>query len=335
MEHPPPQVQITQLLSGFQISQALYAVAKVGIPDQLASGPCTTADLASSLQLHEPSVARIMRTLAAVGVFADAGPATYALTPLGETLVSGAPGSMHDLALMWLETHYLPFTHLVGTLQTGEPAAELHYGRPFFDWLGEHPDHVERFSGAMANLTTNIKAGAIESCDLGAPRRIVDLGGADGTLLARLLARYPDAVGVSYDLPHVVPGVEVVAKAHDLEERLTGQGGDFFERVPGDADTYVLSMILHDWDDESARRILANIATTAPSGAQVRAFELVVPDNGEPHMATMIDLTMLGMLRGRERTADEFRELVESAGLRFTGVRATPTPVSVVEATVS
>ena len=125
-----------------------------------------------------------------------------------------------------------------------------------------------------------------------------------------------------------------MAKAHELDERLTGEGGDFFESVPGGADMYVLSMILHDWDDEQASHLLRNIATAAPSGALVRAFELVVPAGDQPHMAKMIDLTMLAMLPGRERDEAELRDLFEAAGLRFDRVVATQTPLSVVEAHV-
>ncbi|MBV9830128.1 MAG: hypothetical protein JOZ82_00915 [Marmoricola sp.] len=260
--------------------------------------------------------------------------AAYALTPLGRTLTTDDPHSMRDLALMWMETHYAPFAGLTDTVRTGSTAAETYYGRPFFAWLGDHPDQVARFTGAMANLTNGIKSAAVAGHDFTGSRHLVDVGGADGSLLAQVLARLPGAVGTSYDLPHVVPAVEAVAKQADLEGRLTGLGGDFFDAVPAGADTYLLSMILHDWDDEHARRVLANIAAAGAPGTRVCALELVMPEGDEPHMAKMIDLTMLGMLDGRERTAPEIEALVESAGLALDRIVPTPTPLSFIEARV-
>jgi hypothetical protein len=160
------------------------------------------------------------------------------------------------------------------------------------------------------------------------------MGGADGTLLAQVLTGLPEATGTVMDLPHVVTAVDATAKAADLEGRLDAVAGDFFEAVPGGYDTYVMSMILHDWDDERAGRLLSNIAASAESGARVVALELVIPPGNVPHMAKMIDLTMLAMLTGRERTEREFRALIEGAGLRYEGAASSAGPVSVLEARV-
>lgn len=331
MDIAPPPVQMVQLLAGFQVSQALYVTAKLGIPDRLADRPQSAQELARVVQADPQAVARLLRTLTAFRVVTR-DQDTYSLTPLGETLCSDTPGSMRDLALMWMETHYGPFERLVDTVRTGTPAATDYYGRPFFDWLATEPARVEQFSGAMANLTNGIKAGAVTSYDFGTPRQVVDVGGADGTLLAHLLARLPDTTGLVYDLPHVVEAVSTVAKANALEQRLSGEGGDFFHHVPAGGDLYLLSIVLHDWNDDEASKILANIVAAAPTGTQVRALELVVPDNDAPHMAKMVDLTMLGMLTGRERDQHEMRHLFTSAGLVFDRIAPTPTPLSIVEA---
>jgi hypothetical protein len=325
---------MVQLLAGFQVSQALYAAAKTGFTDALADGPRPVDELADVLQLHAPSLARLARTLTGLGVLTDTGSGSYALTPLGHTLVSDDPTSVRDLALTWMETHYAPFAGLTETVRTGRPAATEFYGTPFFDWLGGHPDQVERFTGAMANLTDGIKRGAISARNWSSVRRVMDVGGADGALLAQVLGSNEKATGTVLDLPHVVPAVALAAKEAGLEDRLDSVAGDFFTSVPGGYDTYVMSMILHDWDDDSARRILANIAAAAEAGARVVALELVVPPGDAPHMSKMIDLTMLGMLTGKERTAIELRALVESAGLSFRGITPTPTPLSFIEAEV-
>jgi O-methyltransferase domain len=205
---------------------------------------------------------RRLRSLASAGVFTQSDDGLFGLTPLGETLTSGSPASMRDLAITWMETHYEPF----------------------------------------------------------------------GRLLAHILRGAPAATGVVFDLPHVVAEAAGRLPGYGLGDRLTQAAGDFFTAVPAGADTYLLSMVLHDWSDAEARQLLGVIKAAAPAGARLVAFELVVPDGDTPHMAKMIDLTMLGMLTGKERTQAEFRLLLEEAGFKFEGVSTTPTPVSVITA---
>jgi hypothetical protein len=267
-------------------------------------------------------------------VFSETEPGTFGLTPLGATLVSDREGSMRDLALMWMETHYAPFAGLLDTVRSGQCAATEHYGQPFFSWLANQPEQVDRFSRAMANLTEGIKAGAIASYSFPDAGTMVDVGGADGALLARVLESTPNVNGIVFDLPHVVGEAAPTFKSYGFGDRLTAQGGDFFESVPGGADSYLLSMVLHDWNDADASRLITPIRGAAAPGARVLAFELVMPTGDQPHMSKMIDLTMLGMLNGRERTDSEMRALFEGAGLIYDGVVATPTPVSIIEARV-
>ena len=328
----PPAEQMVQLLAGFQLSQALYAAAALGIADMLRAGPRDAAVLAGQAGADATSLRRVLRALASVGVFTETADGRFGLAPLGETLTSDSPASMRDLAIMWMETHYGPFGGLLGTVRTGRCAATEFYGEPFFSWLGGHPAHVQRFSRAMANLTSGVKLGAISAFDFTGAGRIVDVGGADGEVLARVLASAPGSDGVAFDLPHVVAEARPRLARYGLGQRLKLDGGDFFTAVPEGADTYLLSMILHDWSDEEASRLLASIKAAAPAGARLVAFELVVPGGAGPHMAKMIDLTMLGMLNGRERTAAEYQLLLEKAGFTFEAVTATPTPVSVITA---
>lgn len=334
METVPPAVQMVQMLAGFQVAQALYAAAKLGVADQLTEGPRSAEQLGDRLQCDPAATYRLMRSLSGLGVFSEVESGRFGLNPLGQTLVSGGPGSMRDLALMWMETHYAPFGGLVDTVRTGRPAAEAYYGEPFFHWLSRHPEQVTRFTRAMANLTDGIKLHAVDAVDFADSRMLVDVGGADGALLAHVLRTAPQVDGVTFDLPHVVSDAAATIKGFELGSRLRAEGGDFFVSVPSGADTYLLSMILHDWDDTRARQILANIAEAGAPGSRLVSLELVVPPGDAPHMAKMIDLTMLGMLTGHERTAEELRSLVESAGLRFEGITTTPTPMSVLHASV-
>jgi hypothetical protein len=325
---------MVQMLAGFQVSQALYAAAKIGVADRLVDGPLPVEQLASDLECQPLALSRLLRTLTSLGVFSEDEAGIYGLTPLGFTLVSDTEGSMRDLAIMWMETHYQPFAGLVNTVRSGQCAATEHYGQPFFNWLATEPEQIDRFSRAMANLTDGIKAGAIASYQFPESGTMVDVGGADGALLAKVLESAPSATGIVYDLPHVVAEAATTLESYGLGDRMTAVGGDFFEAVPEGADVYLLSMVLHDWNDVDASRILTNIGEAAQSGSRILAMELVMPTDDQPHMSKMIDLTMLGMLNGRERTDSEMRALFEGAGLVYEGFVPTPTPISVVEARV-
>jgi hypothetical protein len=330
----PPPVQMVQMLAGFQISQALYAAAVLGVADLMAAGPVPARVLSEQAGAHPPSLLRLLRTLASAGVFTEPEPGVFALTPLGGTLTRSQPGSMRDLAIMWMETHYAPFGELLHAVRSGEPAADHLYGQPFFSWLSGQPEQATRFTGAMANLTSGIKNAAVPFLPLDGARTIVDVGGADGTMLAAILSGRPGLRGILFDLPHVVADAPKTLAGNGVADRVVCMGGDFFESVPSGADSYLLSFVIHDWPDEVARRILANIAAAGGSGARLMMIEFVVPPGDTPHMSKMIDLTMLGMLAGRERPEEDWHELLASAG--FTGISVLPTgtPLSVIHATV-
>ena len=167
----PPPVRMIELLGGFRISQALYTAAVLGVADQLVPGPAAVEVLAAQAGAHAPSLYRLLRTLAGVGAFTEPEPGVFALTPLGQTLTSSHPGSLRDLAIMWMETHYVPFADLTHTVRTGQPAAEHLYGEPFFTWLSHHPEHAARFTGAMTNMTGGSRQPRSRPCRSTASRR--------------------------------------------------------------------------------------------------------------------------------------------------------------------
>jgi hypothetical protein len=325
---------MVELLGGFRISQALYAAAALGVADQLVAGPAPVKALAERAGAHAPSLHRLLRTLASVGVFTEPQPGVFALTPLGQTLTSSQPGSMRDLAIMWMETHYAPFAELIHAVRTGRPAAEHLYGEPFFAWLSHHPEQASRFTGAMANLTSGgFKTAAIASLPLDGTRTIVDVGGADGTVLATILAAHPHIRGVLFDLPHVITDAPRTLARHGVDDRVDCMGGDFFESVPAGADAYLVSVVLHNWPDQQAQRILANIAAAGGSGARLLMIEFVVPPGDTPHPSKMSDLNMLAMLDGKERTETEWRELLTAGDFTGIEIHQTGAPLSVIQAT--
>ena len=329
-EELPAPVQMTGLLAGFQVSQALFVVARLDLATVLADGSRTIDELAAATGAKADPIRRLIRSLAPLGIFRTHGD-TVEITPLGATLAEGRPGSVRDLALYWMETHYAAFGDLLHTATTGEPAATHHYREPFFDWISKYPSLVEVQNNAMGNVTRGVRAGMFDGYLLPPGHVVADIGGADGSMIAELLANDPDRQGIVFDLPEVVPAARKTLAASGLQDRVGAVAGNFFESVPA-ADVYILSYILHDWDDESSLRILRTVGKAAAPGARIVLVETVIPPGDAPHLAKSIDLTMLAMLTGRERTGTEYAGLLDGAGFTMDRIVPTSTPYSFIEA---
>lgn len=308
----PAAVQMLGLLSGFQLSQALFVVAELGVATALLSGPREVADLAAATGADEDTLGRIIRYLAQFGVFRASG-RTVEITDLGRTLAHGPADSLRSVARYFHQTHYAPFGNLLVTARTGEPAATAFFGRPFFDWVSANPPLAALQNDAMAAFTQNARGDLLDRFALPAGETVADIGGADGALMVELLAGRPERRGIVFDLPAVVSGARSVLLAAGLQERAEVVAGDFFDQVPA-ADVYVLSAVLQDWGNASAQRILRNVARAAPAGARLVVIDMVVPEGDAPHPTKMIDITMMGMLGGRQRSQTEWRELLEASG---------------------
>lgn len=332
---PPPSVVMTQMMAGFQVSQALYVVAKLGVATILEQeGPTTIGELAARAAADPAALARLVRSLAPLGVFTTRGD-EVSVTEVGATLSEKHPQSLHAAIRMWMETHYLPFSELEHSVRTGRPGAEAYFGESLFDWLARDPAKSELFSRAMADVTASLRNGMFDDYRLPAGGVVADIGGSDGSVLIELLARDgdPDRRGIVFDLPTTVVSAEPTIAAAGLTDRVEALGGDFFEAVPT-ADVYVLAYIFHDWTDDENRRILDSIRAAASPGAWVLLVEGVVPSGDGPHLTKAIDLTMLGMTNGQERSEVHYRELLESAGFTLDRVVSTPTPFSILESTL-
>ncbi|GHC81018.1 methyltransferase [Streptomyces flavofungini] len=328
-----PAVAILRLLGGFQISQALYVAARAGVADELRAGPRPVGAVAEATGLRSDLLRRLLRTLTVERVFQyDEERDSVALGPLGHTLCSDTDESVRDVALMWMETHYRPFDRLWSTLHDGVPAAERELGKPFFDWLGEDADRVAGFSSAMGDMMRAIRRDAIDALDLSGVGHLVDIGGADGTGLATLAVRHPRLRGTVFDLPHVVRAAEGTLSRAGVADRVDTRGGDFFEAVPEGADAYLACFILHDWNDRKSTRVLERVHEAAAPGARLLLVETVLGRGPAPEIATMLDLTMMGMLDGRERTLEDWRSLLAGAGFRLDRIVETAGPMCVIEA---
>ncbi|WP_433278999.1 methyltransferase [Pseudonocardia xinjiangensis] len=329
----PPAAKMHELLTGFQVSQALFAVAELGVATALLDGPREVNDVAAAVGADADTLGRIIRFLAQLGVFRTSGD-TVEITDLGRTLADGPADSLRNVARYFHQTHYAPFGSLLHTVRTGEPAATAYLGKPFFDWVMESPELAALQNDAMAGFTQNARGDLLDVYELPEGRTVADIGGADATLLVELLTGRPERRGIVFDLPSTVAGARPTVQAAGLDERVEIVAGDFFESVPT-ADVYVLSAVLQDWDNTASLRILRNVARAAPAGAALVVVDMVVPEGDAPHPTKMIDITMLGMLGGRQRSESEWRRLLADGGFTLQRVVSGSGSYSVLEATLA
>ena len=330
---PDDSLRMTQLLFGFTTSQALYVTARLGVADALLDGPRGIEDLSDMTGADPDALYRVIRTLAQLGVFQTEADGKIAITPLGATLAPKVPGSVHGISRYLMETHYQPFGELLHTARTGETAANYLYGMNFFDWIVPQPELLAVQNAAMASVSEGWRGPFLSSYQLPPGRVVADIGAADGSMLARLIAQAPGLRGIVFDLPAVIPAAEQVLAHYGVDDRVSIRAGSFFEEVPA-ADVYLMSMVLHDWDDASSVRILQTIADAALPGARLVVIECVVPPGDGPHFSKATDLIMLAMSGGKERTAAEYTDLLTAGGFTVDAIKETVTPFSAVEATV-
>jgi len=331
-EIPPPHVQMLQMISAFWLSRSIYAAAKLGLADLVRERPRTVAELADATETHAQSLHRLLRALASAGVFAEDEAGRFQTTPLAATLERDAPGSMRAFAMTELgEEHYPAWGELLHSLRTGETAFDKVFGMPVFDFFARNPENARIFNDAMTGLTSVVNAAVVEAYDFKPFRRVVDVGGGHGGFLAAVLDASPEAAGVLFDSPQVVEGAHALLESQGIAGRCEAVGGDFFEGVPAGGDLYTLKWIIHDWDDAQSARILRNVRAAMSDGGRLILVEQVIPPGNEPSLGKFVDLNMLVMTGGRERTEGEFRALYDAAGFRLTRVVHTASPMSIVE----
>lgn len=328
---PPPQAVLLQMLMGPWVAQAIGAVARLGVADHLTSGPKTSAELAQAVGADTDNLRRTLRALATVGVFVSESHDRWSLSPVGATLPTDAPGSMRFMAMAETDhAHWATWERYTDSVRSGGPQAEAALGCLPWDYYAKHPDDGAVFSRAMGNISSMSIEPVIASYDFGGVATIADIGGAYGALLGAVLRSQPAAKGILFDLPHVVAGAgEVLGDAFG---RVTRVGGNFLEDALPAADVYLLKHILHDWNDAASVTILKAVRAAMNPGAKVLVVEMVVPDEIVPGPAVWMDLNMMVVLGGMERTSAQYSALFDQAGLRHTRTIATPSPYGIVEA---
>jgi hypothetical protein len=329
---PPPDAILLQMLFGAQMQKSICVAAKLGIADLLAENPQTADELAARTETHAPSLYRLLRTLASVGIFAETAGQKFELTPIADLLRECAPNSMRDFAIMmgedWLWTAW---GELMYSVKTGEVAHEKVQGMSSFEFFAQNENAGKVFNRAMTNFSLSVIPAIVEAYDFSHVGRLVDIAGGHGVLLAGILNANPQMQGVLFDLPFVIEGAGELLEKEGVGHRIELASGDFFQSVPAGADAYMMKHIIHDWDDRNSIKILKNIRAAMNENGKVLIIEMVIPEGNVPSPSKAIDILMLVMEGGKERTKDEYRRLLEASGFRLTRIVLTKSPYSVIE----
>jgi hypothetical protein len=327
----PEAVQhVFQLITGHIVASAVNIAARLGIADRLANGPRTSADLARDCGVDEAALYRLLRALASVGVFAETAPRTFDLTPAGAALQEGPVRAM----ALWIagEFNFHVYANAMHSVKTGESAVPATVGAGVFEHFASQPELSRIFNDAMTGFSATIIPAVLEAYDFSGIKTLVDIAGGHGAVLTSILQKYPSMKGILFDLDHVVAGATARIASQGLADRVTTASGDFFKAVPPGGDAYIMKHIVHDWDDARATTILKNIHAVLPKGGRVILLEGVIPAGNEPGFGKVLDLEMLVMPGGKERTEEEYRALFAGAGFDLTRVVATQSPLNVIEA---
>ncbi len=328
-QSPDPGQQLLQLAFGYSVSACINVAARLKIADLLKDGPRPVRELAAAASVQEDALYRVLRALASFGIFVETAPRTFALTPLAEPLRAGNP--IYDL-ILWISDpfHFRIYAETMYSVKTGLPCADRVLGKPIFDYFPTDTEESEVFNAAMVSMTAMVIPAVLEAYDFSGIGTLVDVAGGHGSVLTGILEKYPQMRGILFDLEHVVTGAKPRLERLKLTDRVQLASGDFFQSVPT-GDAYVMKHIIHDWDDARALTILKNCRKASPK-AKVILLESVLPSGNDPHFGKLLDLEMLTLPGGRERTEEEFRTLFAGAGYGLVRVVPTKSPLSVIEA---
>jgi len=331
-ERNPSPPDLFQMTTGYWISQAIYVAAKLGIADLLKDGPQSCVALAAATGADAASLFRLMRALASVGVFSYVHADCFALSRLAESLQTEVRGSLRAMVITLGEIHYQACGNLLHSVQTGSPAFDHVYGASLFDYLRQNVDAADAFNQGMANVASILAYAVLMAYDFAKISSIVDIGGGQGELLETILQFNPDIGGTVFDTASTIQRAKRQRSNNAWGRRCSYVTGDFFTSVPQGADAYLLCGVIHDWDDSRAVTILRNCRKAMTKNSRVLLVDMIVPDAAFASFSKLLDLNMLVMNGGRERTIAEFRALLNAADYTLTRIVPTMAPQSVIEA---
>ncbi len=327
-----PSETLIRMTAGYRSTQALYVVAKLGIADLLRDGPKDSDEIARKVGAHPRSLFRLMRAVAAMGVFTQDPSGRFGLTPISQLLRTDNSKSLRHFVIMGGEEHYRAAGELLHTVRTGKTAFNHLYGKSFFEYLAGNPESSATFNSTMAETVARF-ANPIESYNFEGKHLVVDVGGGRGVLIASILRANPNLRGILFDLPQGVVEAATHLKSQGLRDRCEIRTGSFFDSIPSDGDVYIMSRILHDFPDEKASVILRNCRKAIPEEGTLLIRDGVVPEGDLPSNVKQLDLTMLFMLGGAERSEAEWRVLLQASRFAVKKIRMADGYSDLIEAT--
>lgn len=328
-DHNPVPPLLFQMATGYWLSQAVYVAAKLGIADLLENGPKSSAELAGATCCHPPSLFRVLRALSSVGIVTHVGYDSFSLARSGNALRSNVPGSLRSVLITLGEIHYKACGELLHTVQTGSPAFNRVFGAGLFEYLQRNRQAAVAFSNGMSDIARLLANAILLAYDFSTITTIVDIGGGEGELLQRILEMYPGMKGILFDLSteHRSPPCPATKTGS-----FSNISGDFFESVPTNVEAHLLCGVIHDWSDELAGIILGNCRKAMAINGRLLIVETIVPETNSASFSKLLDINMMVMTSGRERTNREFRSLLEAADFKVTRIIPTLAPQSIIEA---
>ena len=331
MSTPDPSVELMRLINGYQVSQALHVAAVLGVADHLKHGPKAYDVVARACGAHPRSLYRLMRALAAVGVFDETTSKEFSLTAVGLCLTDDGISSRRNWArFVGRPGPWQVWGNLLHSIRSGEGAYLVTHGKDSWSYRNQNPEEQASFDSAMTGNSMSQARAVIEAYDFAKFNRIIDIGGGQGMLIREILLACSRSRGVLFDQPQVVASAGDVLRAAGLEQCVEIVAGSFFEAIPTGCDAYVMKAILHDWDDHKATDVLRVCRRAMASTAMLVVIERVIgPPNAVPE-AKFSDLNMLVTHGALERTREEFSELFQRAGFELTEVVPTRSPLSVI-----
>jgi ubiquinone/menaquinone biosynthesis C-methylase UbiE len=327
---PTPSQQLVGMITSYWHSMAIHVAAKLKLADLVKDGPKSAEQLAQATKTQPQALYRLLRALASVEIFAEDAQGRFGLTPMAECLLD-VHGSQRAVAVMMGDEHFRSWGDLLYSIQTGKPAFDHLYGKPIFDWLAQHPDEAKIFDAAMTGFHGPETQAMIDAYDYTGVNTLVDIGGGNGTVLRAVLSKNPGMRGILYDLPGVIERAKQNLADAGLADRCQTIAGSFFESAPPGGDAYQMRHIIHDWTDEQCHTILTHIRRVIPKEGKLLVIEMVVKPRNEPQLAKWLDLNMMAIPGGKERTEAEYRDMYAKAGFQLTRIVPTPTEVSVIE----
>lgn len=333
MEKLPQKPELTfkmyELISGYWVASCIRSAVQLDIADKLLNGPKTLLELATEIECDETSLYRLLRAITSVGIFNEKEDNVFELNDLGAVLLTDVPGSVKPWALANLGEHYPAFGELTYGVKTGKVPFEHAYGIPVWEYYKQNHEAAINLAKAMAGMSGAVLKTIIEAYDFSSYKTLVDIGGGNGALMFAVLNTAAESNGIIFDEPYVIQQTELLIP-EDLKDRCKVFGGNFFEEIPVGADLYTTKWVIHDWNDAEVIKILSNIYKSMPVGGRLLIIDSVIPDNSKntPHAGKLLDINIMTLTTGKERTLNEFKSLIERAGLTFNRLIETDTQIS-------